>query len=289
MSVFNAESRRKVDRVAAIVGAVAFLAFIGIIALTTTSLQAPAGPTAISTTVASTSVPGDPMTMTVTTTTPPYRATNPPVVTKEVTTVEGNSGGSVVVTTSTQPPPPPFLGSLATGILFEVFLAILLALLLAFATQRVLLGEYGFARSTGGDRTLPAVDVDEAATIKADIGAAAETADLSRPLYEKAGVTDARLRLLQSGIALELDVRKLAQDNDLPGGLSVQYVVRGLIEKGKMSEKLALGISALSSIADRLARGADLSQDSMTLLADSYAQALAKVGGKIKRVPVSRN
>jgi hypothetical protein len=126
------------------------------------------------------------------------------------------------------------------------------------------------------------VDEKDAVVIKREVGAAGEAPDLSRPLYEKAPVTDPRLRLLQSRIALELEVRTLAQNNDLPSGLSIPYVVKGLVDKKKMSPKLATAISGLHDMGDRIGRGAEISLDTTTLLTEAYAQALAKVGGKIK-------
>src|SRR5690606_4241112 len=104
------------------------------------------------------------------------------------------------------------------------------------------LGEYGVrvggASVSQARSTSEAVTEEEAATVKRDVAAAREAADLSRPLFEKAPVSDPRLRLLQSRITLELDVRKLAQENDLPSGLSIPYVVKGLVSAKKMSPKL---------------------------------------------------
>jgi len=281
MSVFRSGSAAQVDRIAAAVGGVTFLLGLIAIAIGATAPAPDQVPTAISTTVASTPIPGDPVTMTVLSTEPPTRSTNPPRITQDVTVTEGAGSGSVVVTTTDVPAVAvqPFLGSAVAVILVQLGLLTLLALFLAFATQRVLLGEYGFRRvSTGG----AIIGADEAAGVKHDVASADETADLSRPLFEKAPVPDPRLRLLQSRIALELAVRKLAADNDLPSGLSMPYVVRDLVAKKKMSDRLASAVVDLGDLGDRLGHGAEVSPDALTLLSDSYAQALAKVGGKIK-------
>jgi hypothetical protein len=275
---------------------VAGLAFlVGILAMAWGNLPTveAAVPSPVSTTVVSSPIPGDPVTTTVQTTDPPLRPTSTPRVTQEVTTVAGSGPGSVVVTTTPAvAAAQPFLGSRVANIVFQLLLVTLASLFLAFATHRILLGEYGVrAARTGGGAVpagplpgvLPVVGEDEAAAVKSEVGAASETPDLSRPLYEQGGITDARLRLLQSRIALELEVRKLAQNHDLPSGLTIPYVITGLVEKKQMSDKLASAVSALSSIGDRLGRGAELSPDATTLLTESYAQALAKVGGKIKK------
>ena len=283
MSVFSHGARERVDRIAAAAGGVAFLAGITAIAIGSLAPQVASAPTMISTTVASTPIPGDPVTMTVQSTEPPTRSTAAPRVTQEVTTTEGAGAGTVVVTTREVPPAAvtPFLGSRVAGIVFQLILVTFAALLIALATQRVLLGEYGLRRpvAPGG---LPIVDEGEAAGVKHDVESAAEAPDLSRPLFAGAGVTDTRLRLIQDRIALELEVRKLALNNDLPSGLTIPYVVRGLVEKRKMTPALASAVTALSSIGDRLGSGAALSPDTTTLLTDAYARALAKVGGKIR-------
>lgn len=289
MAVFANGARHKADRIAALVAGLAFLA--GIFAMVwgngiTSDVTAPVP---VSTTVVSSPLPGSPVTQTVQSTEPPLRATNPPVITTVTTTTEGGAPGLVVVTTSDAPATQPFLGSRVANIVFQLLLITLASLLLAFAVHRVLLGEYGMRLAPATPAAAPPVGVlpvvaeDEAAAVKRDVAAAPEVADLSRPLYENAGVTDTRLRLLQSRIALELEVRKLAQNNDLPSGLTIPFVVRGLIEKKKMSDLLGEAVSTLSSIGDRLGRGAELSPDATTLLTETYAQALAKVGGRIKK------
>jgi len=247
----------------------------------------------VSTTVVSSAIPGADVTLTELHTNQPTRPTLPPVVVQDQTITTGGSDSSIVVTTGPAPAAAePFLGSRLANIAFQLLLVTLASLFLAFAVHRVLLGEYGTGRvaqasaGPGGQlrpRDLPVVGVDEAAAVKVDVAAASEAADLSRPLYEKGGITDARLRLLQSRIALELEVRKLAQNHDVPSGLTIPYVIAGLVEKKAMTEQLAAGITALSSIGDRLGLGAELSPDATTLLTESYAQALAKVGGKIKK------
>jgi hypothetical protein len=283
VAVFTSGAKERVDRIAAIVGGVAFLGGILLMALGNPLTDA-ATPQPVTTTVISSPLPGAAQTQTVLTTDPPTRATLAPRVTQEVTVTEGGSAGSVVVTTGpglvTETLPP---GTRVISIAVQLILITLAALLLAFATQRVLLGEYGAQRVAGWRGAGGAsVDEAEASAVKLDIAEAHETPDLSRPLFERSGVTDARLRLLQSRIALELELRKLAQDNDLPSGLSVPYVARGLVEKNKMSERLASAITALSAIGDRLGRGAELSPDTTTILTESYSQALAKVGGKLR-------
>ena len=270
-------NRRAVDRIAAGVGALGFL--IGIVAIIV-GATAPenANPTALTTTVSS-PIPGGPVTMTVQETQPPIR-TNPPRVTQTTTVTEGTGPGEVVVTTSPADTPEVFLGSSVAGISFQVLLVTLTAILLGFGTQRMLLGFAGTGASgqaLGGE-----IDEVEAAAVKKDALAASESADLSRPLFDRVGVPDPRMRLMQSRIALELEVRKLAQNHDLPSGLTIPYVVRGLVEKKKMSPKLAASITALASIGDRLSNGAEVSIDTTTLLSDAYAQALAKIGGKLK-------
>jgi hypothetical protein len=155
------------------------------------------------------------------------------------------------------------------------------ALLLAFGTQRVLLGSYGVRRSPSTADAAP-IEEDDAVAVKKAVLAVGEAPDLSRPLFERRGIPDARLGLLESRIALELEVRKLAQNNDLPSSLTMPYVVRGLVDKKKMSPKLASVVVELNSIGDRISRGAEISVDTTTLLAEAFAQALARVGGKIK-------
>lgn len=285
MPVLGNGSRDKVDRIAAAVGGVAFLAGIAAMAVGALAPATAAPPSAVSTTVVSSPIPGDPVTQTVTTTDPPTRATLPPRVTEEVTVTEGSTQGSVTVTTSPAVAvvEQPFLGSKVAVIVVQLLLITLASLFLAFATQRILLGEYWARRvAVAGVRSDP-IDEGEAKSVKQDIVAATEAPDLSRPLFERAGVTDARLRLLQGRIALELEVRKLAQDNDVPASLSIPSVVRGLVEKKKMSTKLAAGITSLNELGDRLGGGAEITPDAVTLLTESYAQALAKIGGKIKR------
>ncbi len=278
MPVFTTSARTKADRIAAIVGLVAFLA--GIAAIVFGALNVQAVPTA-ETTVVSSPIPGDPITMTVQETSPPVNATREPRVTQDVTITEGTGPGTVTVTTYPTAAVQPLLGSTAADLAFQVLLVTLAALLLAFGTRRVLLGEYG-GRAAAAFGGLPFVDEEEAATVKREVGAAGEAPDLSRPLFEKAPVTDPRLALLQSRIALELEVRKLAQHNDLPSGLTIPYVLKGLVSKKKMTPKLAGAVVQLNTIGDKLSRGAEISLDTTTLLTEAYAQALAKVGGKIK-------
>ncbi|CAN5163824.1 hypothetical protein BH11ACT4_BH11ACT4_24880 [soil metagenome] len=294
MAVFRNDARIKADRAAAAVAGFAFLLGIVLMVLGNTGVAGAVVPVPASTTVVSSPIPGAEVTMTELHTNPPSRSTLPPTVTQDVTiTSGGGSDGSVVVTTGPAAAVEPFLGSRVANVVFQLLLVTLAALFLAFAVHRVLLGEYGFGRAarasagtSGGDPAVlgqAVIGVDEAAAIKGDIAAASEAADLSRPLYEKGGITDPRLRLLQSRIALELEVRKLAQNHDLPSGLTIPYVIGGLVEKKAMTERLASGIGALSAIGDRLGLGAELTPDATTLLTESYAQALAKVGGKIKK------
>lgn len=274
--MYTTTARRRADRVAAAVGCVVFA--MGIAGLIAANALPAAVPGVIETTVVSSPIPGDPVTMTVQTTTPPVRPTLPPRVTQEVTTTEGAGSGSVVVTTTPAQTPEPFLGSVVASITFEVILVTLAALLLAFAAHRLVAasGRSGsLVTSSAGE-----IDEAEASEVKKLIQGATEAADLSRPLFEKAGVPDARLRLLESRITLEQEVRRLAQNHDLPAGLTVPYVVRGLVEKKKMSPKLAAAVTELSDIGDRLSRGAEISLDATTLLAEAYAQALARLGGK---------
>ena len=284
MSVFAQGSRDTIDRIAAAVGGVAFL--LGIAAMAFGAFApAVAAPTAVSTTVVSSPIPGDPVTQTVLTTEPPARPTSTPRVTQEVTVTEGADAGAVTVTTAPAAAlvEQPFLGSTVAVIVVQLLLITLASLFLAFATQRVLLGEYGWRRTAfPGSRGTP-IDETEATIVKNDIVAAGEAPDLSRPLFERTGVTDTRLRLIQSRIALELEVRKLAQDHDVPASLSIPSLVRGLVGKKKMSPKLASGITALNDLGDRLGSGAEITPDAVTLLTESYAQALAKIGGKIRR------
>jgi|GEM_PF-6606420 len=285
MSVFAHGSRDTVDRIAAAVGGIAFLVGIVAMAIGATGPAPAAPPSAVSTTVVSSAIPGDPITQTVLTTDPPTRSTLPPRVTREVTVTEGTESGSVVVTTSPSlaTVEQPFLGSKVAVIAVQLLLITLASLFLAFATQRILLGEYGIRRMAAATARGIPIDEAEAKAVKQDVVSGTEAPDLSRPLFEKAGVTDARLRLLQSRIALELEVRKLAQDNDVPASLSIPSVVHGLVEKKKMSPKLASGITSLNELGDRLGTGAEITPDAVTLLTESYAQALAKIGGKIKR------
>lgn len=284
MPVLGNGSRDRIDRIAAAVGGAAFLA--GIVAMTIgATAPAPAAPpAAASTTVVSSPMPGSATTQTVTTTNPPTRPTLEPRIVQETTVTEGGAQGSVTVTTSpvVAVADQQFLGSTVAVIVVQLLLITLTALFLAFATQRILLGEYGLRRAAAGVRGTP-IDEGEAKAVKQDVVSAHEAPDLSRPLFEKAGVTDARLRLLQSRIALELEVRKLAQDHDVPASLSIPSVVRGLVEKKKMSPKLASAITSLNELGDRLGSGAEITPDAVTLLTESYAQALAKIGGKLKR------
>ena len=285
MPVLGNGSRDRVDRIAAGVGGAAFLAGIALMAIGATAPAPAAPPTSLSTTVVSSPVPGAATTQTVTTTNPPSRPTLAPRIVTETTVTEGGEQGSVLVTTSpaSAAVDQPFLGSKVAVIVVQLLLITLASLFLAFATQRILLGEYWLRRvAAAGVRSTP-IDEGEAKAVKQDIVSATEAPDLSRPLFEKAGVADARLRLLQSRIALELEVRKLAQDHDVPASLSIPSVVRGLVEKKKMSPKLASGITSLNELGDRLGGGAEITPDAITLLTESYAQALAKIGGKIKR------
>jgi hypothetical protein len=278
-------SKDRVDRISAAVGGAAFLAGIVLMAVGAASPAQSAPPSIASTTVVSSPIPGSASTATVTTTNPPTRPTLEPRIVTETTVTEGGEQGSVVVTSSpaVASVDQPFLGSKVAVIVVQLLLITLASLFLAFATQRILLGEYWLRRvSVAGVRSSP-IDENEAKAVKQDIVAATEAPDLSRPLFEKAGVADARLRLLQNRIALELEVRKLAQDHDVPASLSIPSVVRGLVEKKKMTPKLASGITALNDLGDRLGGGAEITPDAVTLLTESYAQALAKIGGKIKR------
>lgn len=269
-------ARRRVDRIAAIVGAVTFgVGLVGIIATN----AAPAGPpAALSTTVVSSPIPGPATTSTLQRTSPPTRPTAEPRVTQEVTVTEGVSEGSVVVTTSPAPPTEPFLGSIVASIAFQLILVALAALLLAFGTQRLLLGTPIGRR----ENSVAPIEEAEALAVTKNLQAATEAPDLSRPLFARGSVPDARLRLLESRIDLELDVRRLAQNHDLPSGLTIPSVVRGLVEKKKMSPKLAAAVTDLHDIGDRLSRGAEISLDTTTMLTEAYAQALARVGGKAK-------
>lgn len=281
MPVFNTNARQKADRIAATVGVLAFAA--GLTAIVWGAVT-PETTVAESTTVVSSPIPGDPVTTTVRETAAPV-STREPRVTQDETIVEGGGPGTVTVTTGPPAAAAPWLGSTAADVTFQLILVTLASLLLAFGTHRVLLGEYGVRTapaSAGPGGPLPRVDERDAAALKRDVAAATEAPDLSRPLYEKAPVTDPRLRLLQSRIALELEVRTLAQHNDLPSSLTIPYVLKGLVEKKKMSPKLASAITGLHDVGDRLGRGAELSLDTTTLLTEAYAQALAKVGGKLK-------
>jgi hypothetical protein len=267
------------------VGGATFLAGIAVMAVGALAPATAAPPTSATTTVVSSPMPAGPVTQTVTTTDPPARPTLAPRVTEEVTVTEGAQQGTVTVTTAptVAMAEQPFLGSRVAVVVVQLLLITLASLFLAFATQRILLGEYWFRRvAVAGVRSHP-IEEDEAKHVKQDIVSTTEAPDLSRPLFERSGVADARLRLLQSRIALELEVRKLAQDHDVPASLSIPSVVRGLVEKKKMSAKLAAGITALNELGDRLGGGAEITPDATTLLTESYAQALAKIGGKIKR------
>lgn len=269
-------ARRTVDRVAAIVGVATFtVGLLGIIVTNATPADAPA---AISTTVVTSPIPGPATTSTVQRTSPPVRETLEPRITQEVTVTEDASEGSVVVSTTPAPPAEPFLGSIVASLAFQLILVTLAALLLAFGTQRLLLGTAAGRRSVG----VAAIEESEAVAITKNVTAASEAPDLSRPLFARGSVPDARLRLLESRIDLELDVRRLAQEHDLPSSLTIPSVVRGLVDKKKMSPKLAAAVTALHDVGDRLSRGAEISLDTTTMLTEAYAQALARVGGKVK-------
>lgn len=286
MPVFKNNARTKADRIAAVVGLAAFGAGITLIVI---GVQAPDAPLpAPTTTTVSTAAPTEPTTTTTEGTMSPWRSGYPVRTYEEVSTTDGAPGTSVVTVTTSPAAVSagPWLGSRAADLTFQVMLVTLAALLLAYGTRRVLLGEY--AGSGGGASVAPivgataAVTEEEAAAVKKDVAAAREAPDLSRPLFEKAPVTDPRMRLLQNRITLELDVRKLAQDHDLPSGLTMPFVVKGLVDAKKMSPKLGASVVALSEIGERLGHGADISLDTTTLLSDAYSQALAKVGGKIR-------
>lgn len=281
MPVFTSAARQKADRIAAVVGLLAFAAGIAVVVW---GAMAPSSSSAVSTTIVSSPIPGGAVSTTVRETAAPI-STNPPKITQDETIVEGTGPGTYTVTTAPPAVSSPLFGSTAADLAVQVILVTLAAFLIAFGTHRVLLGEYGLRTSAGsfvGGAPLPRVEEKDAAALKRDVASATEAPDLSRPLYEKAPVTDPRLRLLQSRIALELEVRTLAQNNDLPSGLSIPYVVKGLVDKKKMTPKLAAAITGLQDIGDRLGRGAEISLDTTTLLTEAYAQALAKVGGKIK-------
>lgn len=281
MAVFTNAARRRVDRVSAAVGALAFL--LGVVGVTWGALTPPNTPSTISSTVVASPIPGDVRTRTVQTTLPPTSPTRAPRVTTEVTTEQAPTAGEVVVTTGPAPVEAAFLGSSVASIVFQLILVALLALLLAFGTQRVLLGEYGIRPSVfAKEERHDIVGGDEVDDVKRDVVAAGEQRDATRPLFDTAGVPDPRLRLLQSRIALEQEVRKLAQDNEVPSNLSVPAVVKGLVEKKRMSPRLAGAVVTLIDLGERLSRGADLSVDTMTTLTEAYAQALGKVGGKIR-------
>lgn len=281
MSVFATTARTKADRIAAVVGLVAFLLGIAAVAW---GVMSPTSAAVVATTVVSSPIPGGPVTTTVRETTPPTNPTREPRVTQNETVIDGVGTGTLTVTSGPPAAIAPWLGSPAADIAFQVILVTFAALLLAFATQRVLLGQYG-VRSTlveSAGAGVPPVTEQDALLVKRDVAAAREAPDLSRPLFEKAPVSDPRMRLIQSRIALELEVRTLAQHNDLPSGLSVPYVLTGLVEKKKMSPKLAEAITSLHDIGDRLGHGAQISLDTTTLLTEAYGQALAKVGGTIR-------
>lgn len=282
MPVFRSAARQKADRIAATVGLLAFAA--GITAIVFGAI-APTSTDPVSTTIVSSPIPGGPVTTTVRETAAPV-STKEPRVTQDETIVEGTGPGTYTVTTAPPASRSPLLGSTAADLAVQVILVSIAAFFIAFGTHRVLLGEYGLRSAPagvgGGGSALPRVDEKDAVAVKRDVTAAGEAPDLSRPLYEKAPVTDPRLRLLQSRIALELEVRMLAQNNDLPSGLTIPYVVKGLVDKKKMTPKLAAAITGLQDVGDRLSRGAEISLDTTTLLTEAYAQALAKVGGKIK-------
>ncbi|HWS49888.1 MAG TPA: hypothetical protein VN241_02660 [Microbacterium sp.] len=282
MAVFTNAARRRVDRISAIVGGIAFV--LGLIAVTIGAFAPVSGPSSVSSTMVSSPIPIAPTTQTVETTVPASNATRAPRVTTEVTITEETLAGEYVVTTTPVAAAEPFLGSKVASVTFQVLLVALLALLLAFATQRVLLGEYGIRKPVfaTGEPAEDLIGSDEVGDIKAEVVSAGEQRDATRPLFDAAGVPDPRLRLLQSRIALEQEVRKLAQESEVPSNLSMPAVVKGLVEKKRMTPKLAGAVVALSGFGDRLSRGADLSVDTMTTLTEAYAQALSKVGGKIR-------
>ena len=279
MAVFTKNARTRADRVAAVVGLGAFAA-----GMTLVVAGAMAGPTvAPSATIVSSPIPGDPITTTTNSTAPPTSSTKEPRVYQETTTTEGTGNGTITVT-SPGAIDEPWLGSQAADVAFQVMLVTAASLLLAFACRRVLLGEYGMraAAASGAASGRQAIAEDEAFRVKQDVAAAREAQDLSRPLFERAPVSDPRLRLLQNRIALELEVRTLAQNNDLPSNLTIPFVVKGLVGAKKMSPKLGAAVVALSDVGERIGHGADVSLDATALLADAYSQALAKVGGKIR-------
>lgn len=282
MAVFTNAARRRVDRISAGVGAAAFV--LGMVAVAWGAVTPEPAAASISTTMVSSPIAGEPVTQTVTTTDPPVNPTRDPRVTTEVTTTEGAGAGELVVTTAPAAVVTPFLGSSVAGLAFQVILVTLLALLLAFATQRVLLGEYGVRRPVFavGDAPDDLIGSEEVGDIKREVVAAGEQRDATRPLFDTAGVPDPRLRLLQSRIALETEIRKLAQDAEVASNLSIPAVVKSLVEKKRMTPKLAGAVVELTAVGDRLSRGADLSVDTMTTLTEAYAQALSKVGGKIR-------
>ena len=282
MAVFSNAARRSVDRIAATVGAVAFV--LGLIAVAIGAFTPPPAPVALSTTMVSSPLPGDPVVSTTQATLPPTSPTREPRVSTEVTTTEGVGGGELVVTTVPVAAALPFLGSAVASVTFQVILVALLALLLAFATQRVLLGEYGIRKPAfvGAEAADDVIAPDEADDVKRAVVAAGEQRDATRPLFDTAGVPDPRLRLVQNRIALEQELRTLARDNDVASNLSIESVARGLVERKRMTPKLAGAVVALAALGERIARGADLSVDSMTTLTEAYAQALSKIGGKIR-------
>lgn len=279
MAVFTKNARTKADRIAAVVGLGAFAAGMTLIVS-----GAVAGPTVPpSATIVSSPIPGEPVTTTTSSTAPPTSPTREPRVYQETTTTEGTGNGTVTVT-SPGVADGPWLGSQAADVTFQVMLVTVASLLLAYACRRVLLGEYGMraAAASGAPSSRQAIAEDEATRVKQDVAAAREAQDLSRPLFERAPVADPRLRLLQNRIALELEVRKLAQENDLPSSLTIPFVVKGLVGAKKMSPKLGGAVVALSDVGERIGHGADVSLDATALLADAYSQALATVGGKIR-------
>lgn len=282
MAVFSNAARRSVDRIAATVGSVAFV--LGLIAVAIGAFTPPPAPVALSTTMVSSPLPGDPVVSTTQSTLPPTSPTREPRVSTEVTTTEGVGGGELVVTTMPVAAAQPFLGSAVASVTFQVIMVALLALLLAFATQRVLLGEYGIRKPAfvGAEAADDVIAPDEADDVKRAVVAAGEQRDATRPLFDTAGVPDPRLRLVQNRIALEQELRTLARDNDVASNLSIESVARGLVERKRMTPKLAGAVVALAALGERIARGADLSVDSMTTLTEAYAQALSKIGGKIR-------
>ncbi|MDH6181331.1 hypothetical protein M2152_001513 [Microbacteriaceae bacterium SG_E_30_P1] len=278
MPVFKTNARIKADRVAAIVGVASFAAGLTLIAFETVTGPPPEP----SVTTVTSPLPGGQTTTTTDTTAPPFNSTSEPRVTHETSVTEG----APAVVTVTSGGANPWLGSPAATAAAQLLLVTAASLLLALATRRVLLGEYGVhVDATGPGSTDARADTItelEAAATKHDVAAARETPDLSRPLFAGPSVNDPRLRVLQHRISLELDVRTLAQNNDLPSGLTIPYVVDCLVAAKRMSPQLGSAVVALSEIGERVGHGATVSLDATTLLTEAYSGALAKVGGRIR-------